>query len=173
MRVVSSDMVLVVAITPDDALARVAAGINRRPRRAFGVLKTENEYVGLVRGTQFEIWERRQRAVHAVGEVRPGDGGTRIELRFVMSTRTWTLLIVFFALYFVAAIGLALQPPQTELSAEELVIAVAGAGVVIGVFAAAAWHQRADLRSFVRGLLRDVPAVDDPGGDQRLTESRR
>jgi hypothetical protein len=150
-------MVLDVAIAADGVLARVAAGINRQPRRAFGVLKTENEYVGVVRGTQFEIWERRQRAVHAVGEVRPGNAGTRIELRFVISARTSILLIVFFALYFVAAIGLAAQPPQTELSAQELVISVVGAGVLISVFAVAAWRQRADLRSFVRDLFRDVP----------------
>jgi hypothetical protein len=150
-------MVLDVAIAPEGALARVGAGINRRPRRAFGVLKTENEYVGIVRGTEFEIWERRQRAVHAVGEVRPGKGGTRIELRFIMSARTWALLILFFALYSVAAIGLAVQPPETQLAPQELVIAVAGATGLAAIFASAAWRQRADLRAFVRDLFRDVP----------------
>lgn len=151
------DWALDVGIAPDDALQRIASAINLRPTRAFGVLKTQNEFVGVVRGTQFEIWERRQRAVHAVGEVHPGKGGTRIELRFVMSVRTWILLIVFFALYVVAAMGLAVQPPETQLSAQELVIAVAGLATLIGVFAAAAWRQRADLQALVRRLFQDVP----------------
>lgn len=151
------DWVLDVGIAPDAALARLGAAINQRPKRAFGVLKTENEFVGVVSGTQFEVWERRQRAVHAVGDVRPGQEGARIELHFVVSAHTWTLLIVFFALYVVAAMGLAVQPPGTQLSAQELVIAAAGLAVLIGVFAAAAWRQRADLRAFVRGLFHDVP----------------
>lgn len=151
------DWLLDVGVTPAAALARLEAAINQRPKRAFGVLKTQNEFVGVVSGMHFEIWERRQRAVHAVGEVRPGGVGTRIELHFRMAARTWILMVVFLALYVVAAVGLAVQPPGTEPSAQELVGAVAGLAVLIGVFAAAAWRQRADLRAFVRGLFRDVP----------------
>ncbi|MEK7863048.1 MAG: hypothetical protein AAB295_07275, partial [Chloroflexota bacterium] len=114
------------AIAPEGAIARVSAGINRRPKRSFGVLKTENEYVGVVRESEFEIWERNQRAVHAIGRIGGRRGGSRIELRFAIPPRTRALLLGFFALYAVVAAGLAQQGPGAVISIEEVAAATAG-----------------------------------------------
>jgi len=148
-----------VAIAPESALGRVANAINQRPKRMFGILKTENEYVGNVRDGEFEIWERRQRAVRLRGQVRARAGGTRIDLRFVLPMRTRTLVALFFGLYFVVAFGIAAQPPETILSAGELLIAVAGAVVLALLFVAAASRQRRDLRAFVESLFTDVARI--------------
>jgi hypothetical protein len=144
------------AIAPPSALGRVAGAINRRPKRMFGILKTENEYVGSVHDEEFEIWERRQRAVRLRGEVRARPGGTRMELRYVLPLRTRALIVLFFGLYIVVAIGIASRPPETVLSAEELLIAAIGAGVLALIFLAAAGRQRRDLRAFVESLFTDV-----------------
>ncbi|HUG05959.1 MAG TPA: hypothetical protein VMQ78_05440, partial [Candidatus Limnocylindria bacterium] len=95
------DWSLDVGIPPDAALQRLAAAINQRPKRAFGLLKTENEFVGAIARRDFEVWERRQRAVHAVGTARAKTGGTRVEVRFVIPPLNRALLLVFSALYVV------------------------------------------------------------------------
>jgi hypothetical protein len=156
---VPDDFVLDIRIAPEGALARLSAAINRPRKRLFGVLKTENEYVGNVRDEEFEVWERRQRAVHLRGRVRARGGGARIELRFVLPMRTRTLIVLFFGLYLVVAIGIATQPPETFLSAEEMIIAVAGAVVLAVIFLAAAEWQRRDLRAFVESLFTDVTRI--------------
>ena len=148
-----------VAIAPESSLGRVATAINRRSKRMFGILKTENEYVGNVRDGEFEIWERRQRAVRLRGQVRARAGGTRMELRFVLPLRTRTLIVLFFGLYIVVAIGIAARPPETVLSVQELLIAVAGAVVLALIFLAAAERQRRDLRAFVESLFKDVTRI--------------
>ena len=153
------DSVLEVAIAPDAALVRISRAINRRSKRVLGVLKTESEYVGVVSGSSFEIWERQQRAVHAVGRVTSRRGGSRIELRLVIPLRTRALILVFFALYGVVAVGIAVQPPDPDVSAGDLVIALLGAAALIGIFAVSARRQRAELRGFVDRLFSDLPRI--------------
>ncbi len=153
------DVILDVAIAPEAALARISRAINRRSKRMFGVLKTENEYVGVVADGAFEIWERQQRAVHAVGRVSPTRGGSRIELDLVVPLRTWVLIVVFFVLYVVVAVGISLQPPEPEVSARDLAISVAGAATLVGIFAIGARRQGAALRAFVDRLFADLPRV--------------
>jgi hypothetical protein len=148
------DWTLDVGIAPEVALARLEAAINQRPRRAFGVLKTDNEFIGAIAGERFEIWERRQRAVHAVGLARPRRRGTRVEARFVIPPLTRGLLVAFFVLYVVVVFGIASQPPEPGLSPEELVIAVTGALVIGGLFYGAARRQRADLAQFLVTVFR-------------------
>ena len=142
-----------VGIAPDAALARLEAAINQRPKRAFGVLKTQNEFIGAIVGDRFEVWERRQRAVHAVGLVRPRGRGARIEARFVIPPLTRALLVLFFALYVVVAVGIASQPPDSGLSTQELVIAAIGAAVTGALFYGAARRQRTDLAGFLRTVF--------------------
>lgn len=149
------DVVLDVAMAPAATLARVAGAINRRERRMFGILKTKNEYVGLTSADGFEIWERQRRTVHAVAHVRPHGGGSRIELRFVFPPARWALTVLFFALYGLVAVALALLPPETEVSGLELAAIVAGAAVLAAGFAYAAARQRADLAAFVARLFAD------------------
>jgi len=146
-----------VAIAPDGALQRIAAGINRPKKRAFGVLKTENEYVGFIRDDTFEIWERRRRTVHAFGRVRGRHGGSRVEVRLAIPARTVWLLVVFFVLYALVAAGIAANRPETRAVWEDIAVAGAGALVLLVVFGAGVRRQRSDLYAFVERLFRDVP----------------
>jgi hypothetical protein len=159
VRSVAYEWFLDVAIAPDGALQLVAAAINRRKKRAFGVLKTENEYVGFIRDDTFEIWERQGRAIHGRGTVRGRRGGTRIEIRFALPGFTKALVGLFFALYALVAAGIATQPPRTDVSVEEVAVALAGAAVLAAIFAAGAARQRADLRRFFAQTFSDLPRL--------------
>lgn len=155
------DWLLDVGVAPEAALARLEAAINQRPKRAFGVLKTQNEFIGAIARERFEVWERRQRAVHAVGLARPQRGGTRIEARFVIPPLTRGLLVAFFVLYVVVVVGIASQPPEPGLSTEELVIAASGALVTGGLFYGSARRQRADLREFLETVFGEQQRSQD------------
>ena len=147
------------AIAPDGALQRIAAAINRPKKRAFGVLKTENEYVGFIRDDTFEIWERQGRAIHGRGMVRGRRGGSRVEVLLVLPRWTKALVALFFSLYVLVAAGIATQPPRTEISIEELAIALAGAALIAAIFAAGAAQQRSDLRRFLERIFEEVPRI--------------
>jgi hypothetical protein len=156
---VANDFSFDLAIAPDGARHLVAAAINRPKKRAFGVLKTENEYVGFLRDDVFEIWERQGRAIHVLGTIRGRPGGTRVEFRLVLPRFRKILVGLFFALYALVAAGIATQPPGVDISAAELAIAIAGALLLAAVFAAGAAKQRADLRRFLDGTFKDVPRL--------------
>lgn len=155
----TADLSLDVAAAPEATLARVSIGINKRSKRLLGVLKVENEYIGYVHGDRFEIWERRQRAVHAAGTVRSLKGGTHIHVRFQVPVRTRVLVVLFFVLYAVAAAGLAIRSPEDTFTVPELVAAIGGAVVIGAIFLVAALRQRSDLRAFVERLFGDLPRV--------------
>jgi hypothetical protein len=157
--VVKSDIAVDIPIVPKDALFRISAGINRRPKRLLGVLKVENEYVGYVHADRFEIWERRQRAVHAVGTVQPRVGGSHIEVRFVLPMRTRVLIVVFFALYAAVAAGLTLGSSNDAALVQKLLVAALGALALVIIFVAAAIRQTSDLRGFVERLFGEVPRI--------------
>jgi hypothetical protein len=148
-----------VAIAPAGALQRIAAAINLPKKRSFGIFKLEQEYLGFIREDTFEIWERQGRAVHGFGHVRGQRGGSRIDVRLQLPDRTKLLVGIFFALYVAVAAGIATQPPRTEVSVEEVAIALAGAAVLVGIFAASAAKQRADLRRFVERVFSDVTRI--------------
>jgi hypothetical protein len=154
---VKPDLVLDVPIAPAAALTRVSAAINRKRQRMFGILKTQNEYVGHVGDGGFEIWERQQRAVHARGRVIAQRGGTRIEIGIGLPTRSRVLIAVFFALYAALSVGIAVRSPGDALTGDEMAIAAAGALVLIFIFVTAARRQRADLRSFIERLFSEPP----------------
>lgn len=134
-------------------LRRISAAMNRKPKRLFGILRIESEFIGYIRDEKFEIWDRYRHAVHAYGSVRGRRGGTRIELSASLTRRTIVLMAIFFALFAVAAVELGSDSPAGPLAA--LLIAVAGALVTAGVFAASARHQEAQLGRFVRGIFRE------------------
>lgn len=144
------------AIAPDAALARINLAINRPKKRAFGVFKLQNEYVGVVTTDAFEIWERQRRAVHAVGSVRGQRGGTRLEVRYGIGKRTPALIAVFFVLYVAVALGLSRLEPEPAISVSELVAALVGAASLAAIFAVSAGRQRADLQAFIDRLFADV-----------------
>ncbi len=155
----SHEWSLDLAIAPDGAIGRIAAAINRPRKRAFGVLKTENEYVGFLRDGTFEIWERQGRAVRGLGAIQGRRGGSRVDVRLVLPRRTKFLVGLFFVLYVVVAVGIATQPPRAEVSIEEVAIAVGGAVVLGAIFTASAAQQRAELRRFLEQTYRDVPRL--------------
>ena len=148
-----------IAIAPEGALQKVAAAINRPKKRAFGVLKTENEFVGFIREDTFEIWERQGRAIHGRGVVRGRRGGSRVEVRLMVPRWTRVLVGLFFALYVLVAAGIATQPPRMEISADEIAIALAGAALLAAVFAAGAAQQRANLRRFLERTFSEAPRL--------------
>jgi hypothetical protein len=156
---VSQDWSLDLAMAPDGAAGRIAANINRRGKRAFGVLKTDNEYVGVVRANEFEVWEKQKRAIHARGRVVPRHRGSRVEVTFMIPRRTRVLMGLFFVLYAVVALGIATQPPDPSVSAGEVLVAIAGAVVLIGLFGVSARSQRADLRSLIERIFEDVAKI--------------
>jgi hypothetical protein len=144
------------AIAPDGALQRIAAAINRPKKRAFGVLKTENEYVGFIRDGVFEIWERQNRAIAARGTIRGRRGGSRIGMRLAPRRLTKILVGLFFALYALVAAGIATQPPRPDISVEDVLISLLGAVLLAAIFAASAARQRADLQRFLERTFSDV-----------------
>ncbi|HET7700237.1 MAG TPA: hypothetical protein VFM06_05150 [Candidatus Limnocylindria bacterium] len=146
-------LVLDIKATPEAVLARLQKRIGERPKRAFGVLKTQNEFVGAVADDRFEIWERNQRAVHAVGSVRARRGGTRVEVRFPLTPVSRALLVAFAILYAVVAAGIATQPPDTTMRPEEVIIAASGAALIGALFYGSARRQRRDLEAFLREVL--------------------
>ena len=155
----SDDWSLDVAIAPAGAMAKIASAINRPKKRAFGVLKTENEFVGFTHDDAFEIWERQKRAIHGRGTVRGLRGGSRIEMQLAPRGPTKLLVGVFFALYALVAVGIATQPPRTDIGIEEIVISLAGAALLAAIFAASAAQQRADLQRFLERTFSEVPRL--------------
>ena len=154
-----ADWSLDLAIAPDGAAGRIAANINKRGKRAFGVLKTANEYVGVVVEREFELWERQQRAIHARGRVIPRHRGSRVEVSMVVPRRTRILIGLFFALYAVASFGIATQSPDPSISAGEVLVSLAGAGVLVALFYVGARSQRADLQKFFERVFEDVARI--------------
>ena len=159
VRVMAPSWSLEVAIAPDGALQRIAGAINLPKKRSFGIFKLEKEFLGFIREDTFEIWERQGRAVHGFGQIRARRGGSRIDVRLQLQVRTKILVGIFFALYIAVAVGIATQPPATEVSAEDLGIALVGLAVLAGFFAASAAQQRADLRRFIERVFSDVARI--------------
>jgi hypothetical protein len=155
----SDDWSLDIAIAPAGAMAKITSAINRPKKRAFGVLKTENEFVGFTRDDTFEIWERQKRAIHGRGTVRGLRGGSRIEVRLAPRGITKALVGVFFALYALVAAGIATQPPRPAITIDEILVSLAGAALLAGIFAVGAAQQQADLQRFLERTFSDVPRL--------------
>ena len=155
----SDDWSVDVAIAPAGVMAKIASAINQPKKRAFGVLKTENEFVGFAHDDTFEIWERQKRAIHGRATVRGLRGGSRIEMRLAPRGPTKILVGTFFALYALVAAGIAMQPPRPDISIEEILISLVGAALLAAIFAAGAAQQRADLRRFMERTFSEVPRL--------------
>lgn len=155
----SEDWSVDVAIAPAGAIAKIASAINRPKKRAFGVLKTESEFVGFTRDETFEIWERQGRAIHGLGTIRGRRGGSRVEVRIVLPRIRKVVIAVFYVLYALVALGIATQPPKPDVSIEEIAIAVGGAVLLAAIFAASAARQRADLKGFLERTFSEAPRL--------------
>ncbi len=145
-------------------LERIRAAMNRKPKRLFGILRVEAEFIGFIRDDRFEVWDRYRHAVHAYGQVRGQRGGSRIELTASLTRRTVVLIGIFFALFAAAAVELGSTSPVGPLSA--LLIVAAGALVTAGIFIGSARQQRAQLGRFVRGIFRDELVEPEPSSQR-------
>ena len=144
-----------VPLKPDAAVRRIADALNRPARRVLGV-KIANEYVGVVQGRRFEVWERRRHAVHLLGEVSREPDGSRIELKTGLTLRARILMVVFFALLVVFVGGMATLPAERAFPEATPFFAAAGVFAVATLFFFSARSQAADLRAFVATALEDV-----------------
>jgi hypothetical protein len=152
---VSDDLVLELDISPRDAGQRLAAAINRRPRRVLGILKVENEFVGVVRPAEFEIWERRQHAIHVHGRIDRSPVGSRLAASFSLTPRSRLLLVVFFALYVLLGAGIISRVPDATAPIPPWGVVLAGGVALGGLFLVGARRQRSALQRFVTAVFAE------------------
>jgi hypothetical protein len=154
---VTEDLVIDVPLAPEALASRLRSRLNQRPKRAFGILKVSDEWIGVVHGNSFAVWERRQHAMRADGRIRGVRGGSRVEARIALTRRSALMMAIFFVLFAVGAVGILSQPEGLGISPATLVIALlAGFGTLL-VFWVGSLRQRAALRAFLADVFRDTP----------------
>lgn len=151
----TEDLVLDVPVAPEALASRLRGRINQRPKRAFGVLKVSDEWIGVVQGTTFAVWERRQHAMRAQGRIRGQRGGSRIEARIALTRRSAVLMIVFFALFGVAALAILSRPEGLGISPATIVLAFVAGLATLVVFWIGSLRQRAALRRFLTSVFAE------------------
>ncbi len=144
-----------IPVAPEALASRLRGAINNRPKRMFGVLKVSAEWVGVVSGNEFVVWERRQHATRAIGTIRGRRGGSRVEAHITLTRRTRILTVVFFALFVVASLGILAREGGPGVGPEGLTIAAVGALVTLTVFWSASLRQRAALKAFLNEVFRE------------------
>jgi hypothetical protein len=157
---VGEDYVRDVAVAPEALAVRLRAAVNVRPKRALGVLKVHAEWVGIVTGTEFVVWEKQQHATRAIGRIRARRGGSRVDARIEVTRRTWVLMIVFFALFVLASFGLLSREDGLGLGPTGLTVAALGGFVMLTLFWSASLRQRAALKAFLNEVLRAAEESD-------------
>jgi len=135
--------------TPEALAARLGAELARKPRRALGVLKVGDEFVGLVAANEFVVWEKAGHATRAHGRIRRRRGGSRVEARIELTRRSRLLIGVFFVLFAVVAAGVLERAEWLALDAIGIGLAVAAGVATAGGFWWTARRQRARLRRFL------------------------
>ena len=154
---IAEDLVMEVPIAPEALASRLRGRLNQRPKRALGILKVSDEWIGVVHGNEFAVWERRQHAMRAQGRIRGVRGGSRVEARIALTRRAAVMTVVFFVLFAVGAVGVLSQPEGLGISPATLVIALlAGFGTLL-VFWIGSLRQRAALRAFLADVFRPAP----------------
>jgi hypothetical protein len=153
--VFGEDYVLDVAVAPEALASRLRAAINQKPKRAFGMLKLTDEWVGVVDGNEFAVWERRQHATRAEGHIRGRRGGSRVEARIALTRRSTVLIVVFLTLFMIGAVGSLTLPEGLGLAPGTLALAIAGGLLTLGLFWVGALRQRAALRAFLTQVFRE------------------
>jgi hypothetical protein len=153
---VHDDLVLDLDITPRAARERLGAAINRKPRRLLGILKIDNEFVGVVTSGEFEIWERRQHAVHAHGRIDRSPAGSRIGATFSVTPRSRILLVAFFVLYLLVGVGILSRVPDATAPIPSWLALAAGGFALAGLFLVGARRQRGHLQRFVTAVFAEA-----------------
>lgn len=144
-----------VTVAPEVAIRRIEGALNQKVKRVLG-LKVDREYVGVVDGRRFEVWDRSRHAVHMLGTVTGEHGGSRIALESALTRRARFFIGLFLVVLTALVVGMSLPAER----APSTITPVAGALAVIasvGTFYAAARLQRAALRRFVQRVVEDAP----------------
>lgn len=154
---IAEDLVIEISVAPEALTSRLRGRLNRPPKRVLGILKVSDEWIGVVHGNQFAVWERRQHAMRAQGRIRGVRGGSRVEARIALTRRSSVMMVIFFVLFAVGAVGILSQPEGLGISPATLVLAVlAGFGTLL-VFYVGSLRQRAALRVFLADVFRASP----------------
>lgn len=154
---IAEDLVIEISVAPEALASRLRSRLNQRPKRVLGVLKVSDEWIGVVHGNEFAVWERRQHAMRAQGRIRGVRGGSRVEARIALTRRSSVMMVIFFVLFAVGAVGILSQPEGLGISPATLVLAVlAGFGTLL-VFYVGSLRQRAALRAFLADVFRASP----------------
>jgi hypothetical protein len=153
----SEELVLEVPVAPEALASRLRARLAQRPKRAFGLLKVSDHWIGFVQGNEFAVWERQKHAIRAEGRIRGVRGGSRVEVRIALTRRSTVLIVVFFALFAVAAVGVLSSPEGLGISPGTLTLAVVAGLATLAVFWAGSLQQRAALRRFLADVFRESP----------------
>lgn len=149
----SEPYVFEVDVAPEALIGRLRAAINVRPKRMFGVLKVTDEWVGVVHGDAFEVWERRQHATRAHGRIRGRRGGTRVEAEITITRRSLVLIGLFLALFAFGAAGSVLGPGAAQVAGTTIAAAILAGLAMTALFWWTAARQRAALRRFLNGVF--------------------
>jgi len=142
-----------VPVAPEALLSRLRAELAKRPKRALFVLKVHSEWLGLVHGDRFVVWERSGHATHARGRIVRRAGGSRVEARIGPTRRTLVLGAAFFVLFGLAAYGLLGREEGLGHGPLGIALAVGGAAVLLGMFLSATRRQQDALRAFLDGVF--------------------
>ncbi len=143
------------AVAPDAAIQRIDGALNRKAKRVLG-LKVDREYVGVVDGRRFEVWDRTRHAVHMLGTVSGDRAGSRIALESTLTKRA-RFFIGLFLVVLVALVTAMSLPADRAPSTITPLAGVAAVLASVATFYAAARIQRAALRGFVQRLFEETP----------------
>jgi len=144
-----------VAVAPDAALQLIEGALNRKAKRVLG-LKVDREYVGVVDGRRFEVWDRSRHAVHMLGTVSGDRAGSRIALESALTKRARFFIGLF--LVVLGALVTAMSLPADRASSTITPLAgVAAMLASVATFYAAARIQRAALRAFLQRVFEETP----------------
>lgn len=146
-----------VAVAPEALASRLGRAINQKPKRMLGVLKVTSEWIGVVAGHEFVVWERQGHATRAIGTIKGRRGGSRVDVRIGITKRTRILTVVFFALFIAASLGILTRQEGLGIEPSGLAVAALGAFVTLTLFWSASLRQRAALRAFLDGVLSEPP----------------
>lgn len=154
---IAEDLVIEIPVAPEALASRLRTRLNQRPKRVLGVLKVSDEWIGVVHGSEFAVWERRRHAMRAQGRIRGVRGGSRVEARIALTRRSTALMVIFFVLFGVGAVGILSRPEGLGITPATLFLAVlAGFGTLLG-FWIGSLRQRAALRAFLADVFRPAP----------------
>jgi len=151
-----------VPVAPEALAARLRGSINKPPKRMLGVLKVTAEWIGVVAGNEFIVWEKRQHATRAVGRIQARRGGSRVQAHIGITRRTRILLLVFVVLFLAGSFGLLAREGGLGLGPAGLTVAAVGALFTLSIYWSASLRQRAALRAFLNDVFRERRPSEPP-----------